>query len=352
MIDVPSTSETVRPEQRLSARVLAFIGGSSGEDFDALALAVHHYQYRHNPPYRRFAERHGARAPRSWREIPAVPAVAFKESVLACAPPERIYESSGTSEGPGRRSRHHVASAALYRAAALSGFQRVVLPAGTRLPFVVAAPERASHPTSSLGEMVSWLREAHDAGAMGSCLSGRSLDLPALAARLDALDPGRPVLVVALTAALLQVADHGRRLGRRWRLPAGSLVVDTGGCKGYGAELARADIVARYGDAFGLEPSAIVNEYGMTELCSQLYARGLGPLCGPPWLRTLVWDPRTGREAPPGEPGLLRHFDLANVGSVLAVQTDDLGAAVDGGIALLGRAERAEARGCSLLLAR
>ncbi len=158
-------------------------------------------------------------------------------------------------------------------------------------------------------------------------------------------------MLIAVTSALLRLADDGRDSGRRWQLPEGSLVVDTGGCKGYPRDVPRAAIVARYGEVFGVPPAQVVNEYGMTELCSQLYARATGPLEPPPWMRTLVCDPLTGRPQPPGHAGLLRHFDLANLGSVVAIQTEDIGRQVDGGIELLGRAPRAEARGCSLLLA-
>jgi hypothetical protein len=63
-----------------------------------------------------------------------------------------------------------------------------------------------------------------------------------------------------------------------------------------------------------------------------------------------VCDPATGREQPLGEPGVLRHVDLANVHSVVAVQTEDVGRAVDGGIEVLGRAGDAPRRGCSLLV--
>jgi hypothetical protein len=51
-----------------------------------------------------------------------------------------------------------------------------------------------------------------------------------------------------------------------------------------------------------------------------------------------------------GERGLLRHFDLANVGSVSALQTEDVGVEVGVGFEILGRASGAEARGCALLL--
>jgi hypothetical protein len=48
--------------------------------------------------------------------------------------------------------------------------------------------------------------------------------------------------------------------------------------------------------------------------------------------------------------GVLRHFDLANCGSVSALQTEDIGLAVADGFEITGRAADAEARGCSLLV--
>jgi hypothetical protein len=53
---------------------------------------------------------------------------------------------------------------------------------------------------------------------------------------------------------------------------------------------------------------------------------------------------------PPGQTGILRHFDLANAGSVLAIQTDDLGHTVGEGFEIIGRVPGAEARGCALAL--
>jgi hypothetical protein len=50
-----------------------------------------------------------------------------------------------------------------------------------------------------------------------------------------------------------------------------------------------------------------------------------------------------------GESGLLRIFDLANVRSVLALQTGDLAVRRGDAFELLGRAEAATARGCSLM---
>ena len=68
----------------------------------------------------------------------------------------------------------------------------------------------------------------------------------------------------------------------------------------------------------------------------------------PPWVRMRVVDPVTQEDVAPGERGVLAHFDLANVGSVLAVLTSDLGELADGGFRVFGRLRGAEARGCSL----
>ncbi len=51
-----------------------------------------------------------------------------------------------------------------------------------------------------------------------------------------------------------------------------------------------------------------------------------------------------------GRPGLLAHFDLANLGSVSAVLTEDVGVGEPGGFRLLGRAAGAEPRGCSIAM--
>ena len=50
-----------------------------------------------------------------------------------------------------------------------------------------------------------------------------------------------------------------------------------------------------------------------------------------------------------GETGLLRIFDLANLFSAMAIQTEDLAIRRGDGFELLGRAELAETRGCSLM---
>ena len=136
----------------------------------------------------------------------------------------------------------------------------------------------------------------------------------------------------------------------------------TGGFKGRSREVAPGELRRAISEAFGLPDGAIVGEYGMTELSSQLYEGCLrkhlgfeapsiahGVFCPPPWLRVVAVDSATLLAVGDGEPGLLRFEDLANVDSALVVQTADRGRIVSGGcVELLGRATGAPDRGCSL----
>jgi hypothetical protein len=99
----------------------------------------------------------------------------------------------------------------------------------------------------------------------------------------------------------------------------------------------------------------------MTELSTQFYdltmqvGRRTDVKAVTPWSRVLVIDPNTGREAANQERGLIRVFDLANLWSMMCVQTEDLGISVVSGspsdlqgFEVHGRAAGAEVRGCSL----
>jgi hypothetical protein len=101
---------------------------------------------------------------------------------------------------------------------------------------------------------------------------------------------------------------------------------------------------------------AIVAEYGMTELSSQLYETTILDPSGPRrywvpgWLRASVVDPETLRPVRDGDVGILRIDDVANVDSVCAIQTADLARQAGDGIEVLGRASDAVPRGCGLAI--
>ncbi len=132
--------------------------------------------------------------------------------------------------------------------------------------------------------------------------------------------------------------------------------METGGYKGRSRVLSRAELFAAISTRLGLSPSHMVSEYGMSELSSQAYDHMAGasmPLAEryfrfPPWARATIVDPETGLEARTGAVSLIQICDLANVRSVIAVQTEDLGLRLEAGFQLRGRATWTEPRGCSL----
>jgi hypothetical protein len=130
--------------------------------------------------------------------------------------------------------------------------------------------------------------------------------------------------------------------------------METGGFKGATTELSRPELYDRITTATGVPAVRIVNEYGMTELLSQLYEPvltdgegAIGWHVTPPWLRVRALDPMTLEELPEGRKGVLAFFDLANLGSVSHILTEDVGSIVGGRLRLEGRAPGAEPRGCS-----
>jgi hypothetical protein len=354
----------------IADRVLAFIdaaaageGAAIADEFDALALDVFAFQYDHDPSYRRLCDRRGRSPDRvdRWSDVPAVPTAAFKTLDLACAPAERVFLTSGTTRGGEARGRHLVPRLELYRRSALAHFRAMVLPDGVR-PRVVGllgSPETLPH--SSLSQMVEWIRTDLAGGDGEYLVNASGLDAAKAADRIAALaDAGRPLCLIGWRVAFTSLVAHCRQAGRILALPADSRIVDTGGPKG-GTALSDAGFLAACWHLFSVPGYLCVNEYGMTELCSQLYddvlvrrfAGSNAPRrkLGPAWLRTRAVDPGSLAPVAEGEPGILCHFDLANAGSVLAVQTEDVGVVEEGRVRLIGRLPDAEPRGCALALA-
>jgi len=335
--------------------------------FDALARELFAFQYARCAPFRRLCDARG-RTPatvRSWRDIPPVPTAAFKEMELRSFAAERTvhtFRTSGTTAGEGASGRGalHLDTLALYEASLLPTFERHVLPdraPDERMDLLVLGPSRAEAPDSSLTHMFHVV--ARERGGAGSAFE---LDLDRAAERLERAErAGRPLLVCGAAFAFVHLLERMADRGRRVALPPGSRAVETGGYKGRSREVPRDELHARMAECLGLPAQRILNQYGMTELGSQLYDSVLrrpgGPRrkLGPPWARVRLIDPTTGREVEEGETGTIAVVDLANTGSVLAVQTADRGRRVaaregDAGFEVLGREAGAEARGCSRAL--
>lgn len=351
----------------LSTKLLAFMGEGGGgprdkSRFNALAMEVFAYQFARNPVYARFCQGRGVTpaTAKGWQEIPAVPTTAFKELTIACFPVERaaaVYQSSGTTGA--KRSRHYLATLELYEASLKPNFQAHLLPDGARLPMLILALPPRLAPHSSLTHMLEVVMRTWGAEGSRYYLDEGGLQREALLADLRRYQRlGQPVALLGTAFAFVHLIDHCLEQGLSFSLPPGSRIMDTGGYKGRSREVPKEELYRLYDSALGIPGHHVVNEYGMTEMSSQFYdtvlldtSRGRSrPRCkvGPPWARTLVLNPETMAPAKPGEIGLLRHFDLANLDSAMAIQTDDLGREIGEGFEIIGRAKGAEARGCSI----
>lgn len=354
------TAEYRAEASALDARILAAIAHGMLDDaeFDALACAIFAHQFRWNAPYAAYARSRGVNAgrlPQRAVDIPAVPAAAFKDADLCTVEPAQAacwFETSGTTEG--RSGRHYLESPALYDAALLAGFDRAMLADGARLRYLLLVPDPRERPHSSLGHMMATVARERGDGAAVWLVRADAVDTTAFVAATERAHAEGAAVCIATTAfALVALLDDLDAAGRGTPLPAGSRVMETGGFKGRTRVVGREELYARAASAFAIDPSAIVAEYGMTELSSQYYdapsTRGFRRRVKQPvpWLRPVVVD-GAGQPVAAGVVGAIRHIDCANRSSVVAVETEDLGALVPGGLLLLGREEGAALRGCSL----
>lgn len=325
--------------QILQERLLAFLT-SPNDEFEALALATFEFQWTHNAPYRAFCESVGwtAARVRTWKDIPPVPPHAFKAGPpLSCLPLEeceREFLTSGTTQEV--KGRHWMGELKLYQQAVTSGWNRLSLPDDDRW-FLARHPSET--PQSSLGHMFETL---HQDGPSERWLLQEDSSIAEDSLRVRCRET-RPLLLFATALALRHFLETNPS-----PLPAGSRIFQTGGYKGIKEDYDPAVLYQALEHELGVPSGHVVNEYGMTELSSQAYAIGLtDPHRTPPWLRVCSIDPETNQPNP-GNPGHLVFYDLANLNSVIAIRTHDLGIVEDEHtFRLAGRDPSADLRGCS-----
>ena len=349
----------------------------SEQAFDRLAVSLFGLQFDQNPSYRLLCESRNLSPPRvaHWTQIPSVPALAFKEMDLSCLPPQErtaVFHSSGTTGQRPSRHFHGDVSLELYEASLWPWFSTHLLPElsaaappNAQIPrrLVMLSPPPEVVPHSSLARMFATIQRQgnwNESGFFGQLdVSGNwTLDTAAAVACLkQAAEFRQATLILGTAFSLVHLLDHLHESGLAFQLPAGSRVMETGGYKGRSRALARPELHALISRYLGIPAGRIVCEYGMSELSSQAYDRAVSNTAVnrrfgfPPWARVQIISAETGQEVGEGQTGLIRVFDLANVYSVLAIQTEDLGIRRGEGFELLGRAQTAEPRGCSLAAA-
>lgn len=359
---------------RLLAAVLALIerlgGGARDEPArDALLSQLLVLQRTAIPAYDRIVRHACALAPNGrgapidgplhW---PAIPTDVFRFARIALHEPEldvRVFRTSGTTQS--ERGVHPLRQLAAYDRAAYASGRYFVFPDRERMKLCVLAPAASELSDSSLSYMFDRFGAWFGIGPSAYVMADGELDLARLEQVLEAaISTAEPIALLGTSFAFVH-ADDG--LGARtFALPTGSRIVQTGGFKGRSREVSPEAMLELLCTRYGVPESHVIAEYGMTELSSQLYestlrdavlGREVGPrrLLAPGWVRLSIVDPES-LEAPPEDAsrveGLLRLDDLANVDTACAIQTADRACWLEGGVRVLGRAQGATPRGCSL----
>jgi len=329
--------------------------------FSELALELFALQFKHNAAYQKICEARGVTPEviEHWTKIPTVPTVAFKELELSCLASQEwsvVFHSSGTTEQNPSRHYHNTESLAVYEASLWSWFAQHVVP---EFGILILTPPPVQAPHSSLVHMFETIRRrlnAPESAFVGGIASDGSwvLDFDAVLMALKAnskFEIQNPKLILGTAFSFVHLLDFLGEHDLRFELPSGSRVMETGGYKNRSRTMPKAELHALITERLGIEPENIICEYGMSELSSQAYDEEVRRFHFPPWARAQIISPETSREVADGETGLVRVFDLANVYSVMAVQTADLAVRCGDGFELMGRARVTEPRGCSLMSA-
>ena len=354
----------------------------SRETYADLARRVLRFQVEQNSAYARYCRRlrvdvHALDDPLC---APPVPTDAFKrpQPLTSFDPSDAVvcFRSSGTTQRD--RGQHHIKDLRLMRAAITSPFQRYMLPDLRSIRMLALAPRHETQPDSSLYFMLDELTARFGAPGSGHFIDGSGqLDSEGLLeAMRAAVSDDVPVFLLGPSFAFVHLLDA---LGDAIdvALPPGSRLFETGGFKGKSRVVARDKLHQLLVERLGLAPDMIAGEYGMSELSSQLYEPSIRhALRGatlprrylpPPWCAVQILDPQRLTPVPTGELGLVSLLDLANLGSVAAILTGDLGRFIPSrdhdapegwhglpedaaGLVLLGRARGAAAKGCSLAM--
>ena len=310
---------------------------STQEEFSQLALEVFRFQARRCAPYRQYVELLGVDPTCVSRveDIPFLPIELFKLRDVYCGQqePEKVFTSSSTTgQTP---SRHMMQSLALYEQAFTRAFEQFY---GNAEGWSIYGllPNYLQREGSSLVYMVDRLMAR--CGSGGFYLDEYEKLLSDMAA-----DP-KPKILLGVSYALWDLAEqYAPKLEN-------TVVMETGGMKGYREELPKAEFHKILTSAFGVEK--IHSEYGMAELTSQAYSSGDGVFYAPQWMRVMARDVNNPLKVlPQGSRGALNIVDLANLSSCAFIATQDVGRTYeDGAFMVDGRLSGAEVRGCNLLV--
>jgi hypothetical protein len=315
---------------------------SNEHSFEDAALQVFRFQALNNPVYREYikALKCEVSSVNGLSMIPFLPIDFFKgHSVLSNESGyEIVFTSSGTTNT--QPSKHYVSDVLLYRESFMRTFKQFYGPPAD-YAILALLPSYLEREGSSLVYMVDHLIRESKNPHSGFYL----YNLDQLVVKIKKLKHEKQKFMLwGVTFALLELAE-------KYDLDLGNaIVIETGGMKGKRAELTREELHRNLCERFHLV--SIHSEYGMTELLSQAYSKGLGIFQTPPWMKIIIRDMNDPLVTiAENSVGGINVIDLANIHSCSFIATQDLGRlSYEGTFEVLGRFDNSDVRGCNLMV--
>jgi len=307
-----------------------------------IAQEIYQFQFENNPIYHDYCNAIG-KTPghvQKLTDIPFLPISFFKTHRIETTSfnAELVFKSSGTTGSV--TSHHYVKDVNVYEKSFARGFKNFY---GDSKDYCIIGllPSYLERGNSSLVYMVDHLIKESAHPDSGFYLNEFE-KLDAVLKKLEA--SGQKTVLIGVTYALL---DFGNRYPQQL---FNTIIMETGGMKGRGTEITRAELYRRLKDSFGV--LHIHSEYGMTELLSQAYGID-GLMSCSPWMKIFLRDETDPFEIyrSPATTGAINIIDLANLYSCSFIATDDVGKIyTDGRFEILGRMDNSDIRGCSLMI--
>jgi hypothetical protein len=358
------TSEAVEERERLTSEILAMVDAGpdgDGSAFDRLAAEVFSYQYRYNQPYRAYCDAAGAIPDTvgTWSDIPAYPTDAFKTEIVASFETEKAVQAimtSGTTRPNqrGRIFRDELGQRLVFTANRVmtGAYLFPDFDAGQRCRILLMTPSLEIAPTMGMAIGMDQTRQHFGTPDSAFLVKRTGVDVKALVRALrESEESGVPIAMIGATSAYVYFFNACRDKKVSFCLPAGSRICDGGGYRGRFGVVTRDDYYNLVAEVLGVPGHHCVNTLGLGETATNYFDDTLRNCVGgrpatprhkvpPPWTRTQVFDIETREVCPPGKVGLLRHYDLCNLPTVIGVQSDNLGISDDrGGFEIIGRAK-------------
>ena len=360
-----NSTDAEAERHRLTEDVLKFIEAgvdSDVLDFNDYALRMFAFHYQVNPIFHEFCEAKKVRPGDvdRWQDVPMVYNDVFKTHLVASFPLEQSVMAcltGGTTSltQRGRIFRDEDGKRLVFAANRMmtGSYLFPDFEAGRRCRILILAPSPEMAPSMGMAIGMDQTRQAFGTPDSKFLLGKSGIHINELLKTLrESEASGVPVALIGATSAYVYFFQACLRKKMYFCLPPGSRICDGGGYRNRFGVFTRDDYYAMVKEVLGIPGSHCVNVLGEAETATNLFddslrrtVKGLPARTRtrpvPPWCRVIAMSIDDLNPLPDGEVGLLAHWDLANVPTVLAVITDNLGYTTDNGkgCEMVGRAK-------------